>query len=160
MKTFRRNRNVTLDTSVLIAWVITKDENSIVKKVVTKSITDDRLMLTDVIYEECLKYADKRKSKTSKDEISEKLTILSPNVVKISPIPPDEELLKKYKIGDTNDLKILYSVEMTDSVILVTYDDDFSDIEGVRAKIWSPVEYLYENEIEEGLLRRFSRKRK
>ena len=50
MKIFRQKRNITLDTSVLIAWIITKHEDSIVKKVVTKSITDDRLMLTDIIY--------------------------------------------------------------------------------------------------------------
>jgi len=149
MKIFRQKRNITLDTSVLIAWIITKHEDSIVKKVVTKSITDDRLMLTDIIYEECLKYADKRKSKASNEEITAKLSALSPKIIKISPIPSDEELLKRYRIRDTNDLKILYSVEMTDSVILITYDDDFSDIEGVKAKIMDPVEYLYEDEIRE-----------
>lgn len=48
-------RNVTLDSSILISYVISKNDNTIIKKVVIKSTTDDRLMLTDVIFDECVK---------------------------------------------------------------------------------------------------------
>jgi predicted nucleic acid-binding protein len=133
-----------LDTSVLIAWVITKNDDSIVKKVVLKAVNEDRLMLSDIIYDECLKYGDKRKAKATKEEIVAKLTELGP-VVRISPVPPEEELLKRYRIRDRDDLRILYSVEMTNSVILVTYDDDFSgDIGCITAEIMRPENYLYD----------------
>jgi len=142
----KNRRNVTLDTSVLIAWVISKKDDSIVKKVVLKATSEDRLMLTDIIYDECLKYECKRKTKASKGEIAMKLKELGP-VIKISPVPSNEELLKKYRVCDLNDLKILYSVDMTDSVILVTYDDDFmGDVRGIKAEIMRPDNYLYEEE--------------
>jgi len=137
-----RKRNVTLDSNVLIAYVTSKKDNSVVRKVVTKSMTDDRLMLTDVIYEECLKYANKKNSRATRGYISQELKSVQPNIIDISPIPSDADLLKKYKIRDKTDLKILYSVDMTDSVILVTMDDDFSDVEGLKARIMEPKEYL------------------
>ena len=138
-------RNVTLDSNVLIAYVTSKKDNSIIRKVVTKSMTDDRLMITDVIYEECLKYATKKDSKMTGEEISKKLLSVQSGIIDISPVPPDADLLKKYKIRDIKDLKILYSVDMTDSVILVTMDDDFSDVKGVKAKIMDPKQYLAED---------------
>jgi len=101
-------------------------------------------MLTDVIFAECQKYADKRGSRTSEEEMSRKLKELSPEIIDVSSVPSNEELKKKYKIRDLEDMKILYSVEMTNSVILVTLDDDFSDVDGLRAKIMRPGEYLYE----------------
>ncbi|MCL2032012.1 MAG: PIN domain-containing protein [Methanomassiliicoccaceae archaeon] len=137
-------RNVTLDSSVLISYVISKHNDTTVKKVVTKSVTDDRLMLTDVIFDECLRYTDKRKSRTTKENMSMKLRDVSPKIIDISPVPSTEELMKKYKVRDLDDLKILYSVEMTDSVILVTLDDDFTDVEGIKAKIMRPEQYLFE----------------
>jgi predicted nucleic acid-binding protein len=140
----RKKRNVTLDTSVLIAWVISKDDNSIVKKIVLKAVNEDRLMLSDVIYDECLKYGDKRKAKVSREEIAAKLRELGP-VIRIKPVPSGEELLKRYSMRDAEDLKILYSVEMTNSVILVTYDDDFTgDVKGITARIMRPEIYLYD----------------
>lgn len=135
-------RNVTLDSNVLVSYVVSKRDNTVNKKVVTKSTTDDRLMLTDVIYEECLRYADKPKARATKEEMTVGLKGITPHIIDISPVPPDSELMKKYKIRDQKDLKILYSVDMTDSVILVTMDDDFSDVKGMKAKIMNPAEYL------------------
>jgi predicted nucleic acid-binding protein len=140
----KQRRNVTLDSNVLISYVISKRDDTIVRKVVIKSVTDDRLMLTDVIFAECQKYADKHESRTTKDEMSRKLKELSPEIIDISPVPSNDELKKRYKIRDLEDMKILYSVEMTNSVILVTLDDDFSDVKGLKAKIMRPGEYLYE----------------
>jgi hypothetical protein len=59
-------RNLTLDSDVHIAWVYSKKDGSVVGKVVTKSVTQDRLMLTDVIYDECIKQGDKRKAPLSR----------------------------------------------------------------------------------------------
>jgi len=39
-RTFKK-RNVTLDSNVLISYVISKRDDTIVRKVVTKSITED-----------------------------------------------------------------------------------------------------------------------
>jgi len=139
-------RNVTMDSSVLISYVISKKDNTINKKVVTKSTTDDRLMLTDVIYQECLKYTRGKNARVTKEEMSGKLKMIAPEIISISPVPSEKDLMKKYRIRDKNDLKILYSVDMTDSVILVTVDDDFSDIEGLKAKVMRPTEYLFEQE--------------
>jgi len=133
-----------LDSNILISYIISKRDNTIVKKVVIKSITDDRLMLTDVICDECRKYAGKKGATVTEDDISNKLIEICPGIINISPVPSEEELLKKYNIRDKSDLKILYSVEMTDSVILVTLDDDFTDVKNLRAKIMRPGEYLYE----------------
>jgi len=156
----RKKRNVTLDSNVLISYVISKKDDSIVKKVVTKSVTDDRLMLTDVIFDECLRHTERRKARVSKEEMSGMLKELSSEIIKITPVPSNEELAERYKIRDKKDLKILYSVEMTDSVILVTYDDDFFDnVEGVKAEIMYPADYLREDE-RKGLLKKlFGRRR-
>jgi len=140
-----RKRKVTLDSSVLISYVISKRDDSVVKKVVTKSTRDDRLMLTDVIMDECVKYTEGRKARASKEEMTTKLKELSPRIIKISPVPPESELLKKYNIRDKTDLPILYSVETTKSVIFVTLDDDFTDVKGLKAKIMRPGEYLYDD---------------
>ena len=52
-----------------------------------------------------------------------------------------------YDIRDDDDLKILYSVNMTDSVILVTKDDDFKgNVAGIKARIMDPKSYFYEKD--------------
>ena len=140
----RKRRKVTLDSNVLISYVISKKDNTINKKVVIKSVTDDRLMLSDVIFEECLRHADGKKARATREEIASKLLEISPEIIQISPVPPTEDLLMRYKIRDLSDLKILYSVEMTESVILVTMDDDFSDVTDLKAKIMRPGDYLFE----------------
>jgi len=146
----KNRRNVTLDSSVLISYVISKKNDSVVKKVVTKSTTDDRLMLTDIIADECIAYTDKPRANVFKDIMWKRLKELCPHIIEVRPMPSAEELQRKYKIRDLKDVKILYSVEMTNSVILVTYDDDFFDgVEGVNAKIVKPVDYLYEAEDDE-----------
>jgi len=92
------------------------------------------------------KVADKKRARVSIEEISGKLKRTVLEIIDLSPVPSDEDLMKKYNIRDKNDLKILYSVDMTDSVILVTTDDDFSDAVGLKAKVMGPVEYLFEQE--------------
>jgi len=141
-----RRRNVTLDSNILIAYIVSKRENTVIKKVIAKSVNYDKLMLTNIIFEECLDFASKRNANISEEEISVKLKKICPIIIDISPIPSDTDLLKKFKIRDIDDLKILYSVEVTNSEILVTMDEDFSEVEGIKAKIMKPTEYLYEGE--------------
>ena len=142
--TVLKKRNVTVDSNVLIAYIVSKRENTVIAKVIEKSTNEDKLMLTDVIYDECIRYATKPRSRVTKKEAEAKLKKISPEIIKISPVPPNKELMKLYKIRDRGDLKILYSAEITNSVIIVTQDKDFSDVEGVRATIMNPKEYVFE----------------
>jgi len=146
-------RNVTFDTNILIAWILSKKEGSIYRVAVTKAVTDDRLMLTDIIWDECLGFADKKsgkKANVSKADIAAKLKGLGLKVIPIKPIPTDDELKARgYRIRDNKDLKILYSVNMTESVILVTRDDDFDgNVKGITAKIMDPMNYFHEDRTE------------
>jgi len=95
-----RKRNVTLDTNVLIAYVISKENNSLSKKVVMKSITDDRLMLTDIIMDECLSYTRLPRAKVTTAEMREKLKEISDHIIELKPIPSVKELAERYRIKD------------------------------------------------------------
>ena len=145
-------RNVTLDTNILISYVISKSDNSVVKTVVTKAAKDDNLMITDIIRDEVLAYADKKDAYATKDELRDGIDSLGVEIVKVGPPPSKEELQRRYGIRDIKDGKILYSVETTQSVILVTYDDDYFDgkVHGLDTEIMDPVVYLYEDDIKSG----------
>lgn len=75
------------------------------------------------------------KAKITKDGLVFVPRGLSPAIIKISPLSSDSDLLRKYRIRDSNDLKTLYSVEVTHSAMLVTMDEDLSDAEGLKAEI-------------------------
>lgn len=74
-------RNVTLDTNVLISYIISKKDNSVVKSVVTKSVRDDNLMITDIIRDEILAYADKQDSRLSREELQKGIDSLDIPIV-------------------------------------------------------------------------------
>lgn len=139
-------RKVTLDSNILIGYITSKKDGSIVRKAISKSITVDQLMLTDIIVDECKGYSVKPKALATEEQIMEKILSLNVDVILLKPIPDDEELTKKYKIRSRKDLKILYSADMTQSVIIVTNDEDFKDIGGLDIKIMNMVQYLYEEE--------------
>lgn len=145
-------RKVTLDSSVLIAYVISKKDDSVVKKVVMKSTTDDSLMITDVIMDEVLAFSDKKQSSVTREYIEQAILGLNVPIVKIHPIPDEHALQSRYGIRDIGDAKILYSVETTESVILVTYDDDYFDgnVKGLNLEIMDPAVYLYEDDVKSG----------
>lgn len=145
-------RKVTLDSSVLIAYVVSKKDDSVVKKVVMKSTTDDSLMITDVIMDEVLAFSEKKQSNVTREYIEQAISGLNVPIVKIRPIPDEYALQARYGIRDIGDAKILYSVETTESVILVTYDDDYFDgnVKGLNLEIMDPTVYLYEDDVKSG----------
>lgn len=145
-------RRVTLDSSVLIAYVISKKDDSVVKKVVMKSTTDDSLMITDVIMDEVLAFSEKKRSSATRECIEQAISGLDVPIVEIRPIPDEHALQARYGIRDIGDAKILYSVETTGSVILVTYDDDYFDgnVKGLDLEIMDPTVYLYEDDVKSG----------
>jgi len=137
-------RGVTLDSNVIIGHVISKHDNTLLRCVVMKCISEDIPMLTDVIVNECLNYTRKPHSKVSYALMKERLNDISADIIELEPIPSAEELEKRYKIRSRKDLRILYSAETTESVIIVTQDHDFNDVGGISAKIMGPEGYLYE----------------
>jgi hypothetical protein len=144
----RKRRNVTLDTMMFIGCILSKREVTLHRVVITKATTEDRLMLTDVIYNECLNFARSKKNKRgiTEEDIAAKLAELNIDIIPVGPVPDPSELRKMgYRVRHDRDLKILYSVNMTDSVILVTRDDHFKgDIKGIKAKIMNPKSYVNE----------------
>ena len=142
-------RRVTLDTCVLISYIISKKDGSVVKKVVNKAKEDDELMITDIIRDELLKYPEKKGSRIGKKDIEDALKRLDVPIMVVGPPPSLEELVERYSIRDVADLPILYSVDLSRSTILVTYDDDFFDgsVQGVEVEIMDPLAYLREDDI-------------
>ena len=148
-------RNITMDTSVVIAFLTSKKEGGIVRKVFAKAKNQDDIQMTDIIWDEAVAFSKKLDTAFSEEQIKAFLANISETVIQLKPLPELEELVKKYKIRDSNDLQILYSAEMTKSVILITRDKDFDDAEGLDIELMDMVKYLYEHEIpEKKLLRR------
>ena len=145
-------RRVTMDTSVLVAHIISKRDSSVVRSVILKSKTDDELIITNIIRDEVLAYADKPDSRATRYELERGLEDLGVPIYDLGEPPSASELQERYGIRDIDDSKILYSVETTDSVILVTYDDDYFDegIHGLDLEIMDPLFYLYEEDIKSG----------
>ena len=142
-------RKVTLDTNILVSYIISKKDKSVVKSVVTKTIRDDELIITDIIRDEVLAYADKNGALATISELQRKIDGLGVPIISIGPAPSAKDLQRRYGIRDIKDGKILYSVETTESVILVTYDDDFFDgkLKGVDVEVMDPVVYLFEDDV-------------
>lgn len=145
-------RKVTLDTNILVSYIISKKDSSVVKSVVSKTLTEDQLIITYIIRDEVLAYADKNGALATRSELQSKLDGLGVPIISIGPAPPAHELQRRYGIRDVDDGKILYSVETTELVILVTYDDDFFDgkLKGVDVEVMDPVVYLFEKDVKSG----------
>ncbi|MCL2607692.1 MAG: PIN domain-containing protein [Methanomassiliicoccaceae archaeon] len=147
----RKKRRVTVDANILIAYIVSKKEGSLERKVLIKAANDDRLLITDVIMDECINFAYKkegRKRGLTEAAIAAKIRELDLKIISIKPIPSDDELKAAgYAIRDDDDLKILYSVSTINADIFVTRDDDFKgDVRGIRAKIMDPVSYIREED--------------
>ena len=145
-------RKVTLDTNILVSYIISKKDKSVVKSVVTKTIRDDEFIITDIIRDEVLAYADKNGALATRSELQIKLDGLAVPIIAIGPALSAKDLQRKYGIRDIEDGKILNSVETTESVILVIYDDDFFDgkLKGVDVEVMDPVVYLFEDDVKSG----------
>jgi len=142
-----KRRKVTLDANTIISGLRDgKNGETTTNKVLKKSVTEDELMLTNVIFIEVDRYVETRTKGDAKDKMKGKLERIAKDVIAIE-LPPDAELKRMYRIRDDDDYKILYSADVTGSEVLVTGDDDFHDPktkgpENVR--IVRPREYLNE----------------
>lgn len=111
-----------MDSNVIISGVTYGSKTA--NKAIDRSVEDDRLMMTNVIYDECMKHA--RDNKKSQSKMKKRLDEIAPEVMEIE-VPPIGELEGRYYIRDPDDYKILYSAEVTGSKILVSGDKDFHD---------------------------------
>ena len=146
----KKGRNITVDTDVLIEYLLSRKEGALTPKAIQKIVDEDRLMLTDVILHEAEDFADKKKSRgLTREGIRSKLVLLAGEPIVLEPIPSDEELGRIIEIEDPKDRKIVYSSNMTDSVILLTSDHHFYRVVGLKARVLKPDEYLYEDEFPE-----------
>jgi len=118
-------RKITLDSSVIISDVIFNSE--VAKEAVEKSTSEDEMMFTNIIFDECVNFTDKKNNKSmTKDEMEDELIERFGIPIEVD-LPSDEELKKKYFIRDIGDLKILHSAEKTGSKLIVTRDEDLLD---------------------------------
>ena len=119
-------RKVTLDTSVILSDIVFDSKTA--KEAVGKSTTDDEIMFTTIIYDECINFTGSKKNRKNmtKDEMDKQLKERFGGPIEID-TPSVEEMKKKYWVRDDEDLKILHSAELTRSKIIVTRDDDLLD---------------------------------
>jgi len=139
---FSRKKKVTLDTNVILSGLMFDSKTCM--DAIEKSTTDDQMMMTNIIYAECLQQTKKQNSPKTEAELKEQMRQHLPDPTHID-LPPDTELKKMYTIRDDKDLKILYSAEATRSEVLVTGDKDFyeSNFKGPKnVKILKPHDYL------------------
>ena len=141
-------RKVTFDANTIISYIITKKKDSLVRNAINKAKEIDQIMLTDIIEEEVINFADKpqgRAINATRESMRNGITQITTHIIALKPIPSNEELAKKYQIRDWGDLKIIESSERTESEFLITYDRAFLKAKGVKAKVGRPEHYLYED---------------
>jgi putative PIN family toxin of toxin-antitoxin system len=145
-----RKRKVTIDTNVFISGIVYGSDTA--KKAMDKSVKEDDLMLTNVIYIECVKVVSRKEPSSVCREVEKQLLQLRAKPIEIY-LPPHMELKRMYYIRDEDDYRILYSADATDSDLLITGDKDFYDpkLKGSKAKIIKPKDYVNEkSHIKEG----------
>ncbi len=121
-------------------------------RVIKKSTTDDELIITNIILVECARHSKKKGVKFTEEEIIGRVKSLGePIILEVAPM---DELKERYYIRDDDDYAILFSVDETDTEILVTGDKDYFDprypVKGIRARILKPKQYLEEDSEKDG----------
>lgn len=149
MFSFNRKRRVSVDANVLMAAIAYRSK--VVPLVLDKIRTHDELIVSNIILFQCTRQSGKKGCNLDEESIRKAVLDICPDVAMIE-ILPIEELRKRYSIRDEEDLEVLYSVDATDSDILVTGDKDFYDVDrpprGVKVRFMRPREYLDEEDEE------------
>lgn len=144
---FLKRRRVSVDANLLMAAVAYKSK--IMPEVIDKVRKRDTLVISNIIMFQCTRQSLKKKCNLAAEEISDAIFAMNPEVVMVD-ILPVEELSKRYSIRDESDLETLYSIDMSDTEIFLTGDDDFYDPirppTGVSVRFMRPREYLDEGD--------------
>lgn len=76
-----RHRKVMMDSNVLISGLAYNSSEPV--KAIRKAKDDDTVIITSVVRDECLRYANGKRSKISAKSMSNELSKISPEVIQI-----------------------------------------------------------------------------
>jgi len=126
---------ITLDTNILISAILFPDGriNELIRVIAAKH----KLILSSFVIEELIGVI-KRKFTGKKEAVDRFLSKFPYEMV----YTPKEMRQDLFQIRDEKDYPVLYTAIMEDVDILITGDEDFSDIEMERPEILTPTQFL------------------
>lgn len=126
---------ITLDTNILISAILFPDGqiNELIRVIAAKH----KLILSSFVIEELIGVI-KRKFTGKKEAVDRFLSKFTYEMV----YTPKEMRQDLFQIRDEKDYPVLYTAIMEDVDILITGDEDFSDIEIERPEILTPTQFL------------------
>ena len=136
------------DTNVLVAYVKSKSDNTLVCAVFDKVRESDTLIVTNQVMWEL--YHIDIGPKYGATEITHALRRLKPKTVFV--VNPTDYDLTRYTIDDPKDRAILYSAHMANAGVILTNDKAWfrSNVSGLDAIVMDLLGYLYQDEILSG----------
>ena len=139
------------DTNILVTYVKSKSDGTLVCAVFDKVRKSDTLIITNQVMEEL--YRIDIGKNYGHEEITAALRRLRPKMVFV--INPTEADLEGYHIDDPNDRQILYSADLSKAEVILTNDKAWfrDNVSGLDAVVMDPMGYLYHEEIEAGTKR-------
>ena len=126
---------VMLDTNVLISVIVFPNKR--MDSLIYKAVLDHHLVLSSYIINELLDVT-KRKFPEKIKDVDLFLTRLPYELV----YTPREQNHDFFNIRDVDDFPVLYSAIIEDVDLLITGDDDFSNVEIDKPVIITPSEFL------------------
>lgn len=137
------------DTNVLVAYVMSRNSNSLVCAVFDKVRESDKLVVTNQVIDELYRIDLSRKNVTNKD-ITEALRRLEPTLVFVR--NPSKKELEEVFIDDPNDRKILYSAKQVKASIILTNDNAWfrDNVSGINAEVMDLLGYMHQDGIRDG----------
>lgn len=136
------------DTNVLVAYVLSKSDNSLVCTVFDMVRESDTLVVTNQVLDEL--YRIDLSKKTTTGDITKAMRRLNPALVFVR--NPSESDLRMFTIDDPNDRKILYSADKVNAAIILTNDAAWfrDNVSGVDAQVMDLMAYCYQDKIRDG----------
>ena len=140
------------DTNILVAYVLSKSDNSLVCAVFDKVREADTLVVTNQVMDEIYRL-DLSGEGIYRDDVTRALKKLKPSLVFV--VNPGDADLERYSIDDPRDKPILYSADMVNARVILTNDKAWfrNNVSGVNAEIMDLLGYLYHDEIVAGTKR-------
>ena len=127
---------IMLDTNVLLSAVIFRSTS--MWKMMTKIMTDHRLVLSSYVIDECYEVVQRKKPAliSALDRLFESIPF---EMVHTPQNLPEHGW---FVIRDKDDEKVLYSAIAADVDVLITGDKDFCDIEIEKPEILTPSQFV------------------
>ena len=137
------------DTNVLVAYVLSKSDNSLVCTVFAKVMEADTLVVTNQVLDELYRIDLSDKKVTSKD-VTKAMRKLKPTLIFVR--NPSKSDLELFTIDDPEDRKILYSANKVEAAVILTNDRAWfrDNVSGTDAEVMDLMAYLYQDKIRDG----------